>query len=170
MAFRGLFDRGSAEPATRSPATHQRAPGTSIGYDPLLISNLRRDHRRLLDIFADAQSLLTTGDYTGVQRKLGELRVTLQDHLLLANTKLYIYVSRQLAADPARTALVNVHRREMLENSREIMDFLRTYSAVRLDDQSAEMFQTELLVIGAALMHRMERDESTLYPLYQASY
>jgi hypothetical protein len=58
----------------------------------------------------------------------------------------------------------------MLSNSRQIMDFLRTYSAVRLDDTFADTFQIELLVIGSALVQRIEREQSTLFPLYQASY
>jgi hypothetical protein len=34
----------------------------------------------------------------------------------------------------------------------------------------AGLFQTEFLAIGAALVQRIEREENTLYPLYQASY
>jgi regulator of sigma D len=84
--------------------------------------------------------------------------------------KLYVYVSRQLADDAAKTAIINEFRRDMLNNSRQIMDFLRTYSAVRLDDSFADTFQIELLVIGAALVQRIEREQTSLFPLYQASY
>jgi len=171
MALRDLFDRtAAAAPAARPAAPQPQAPGTRIGYDPLLLDQLRRDHRKLLDLFAVTQALLSSRDYAGVQRKLGEFRVTLQDHLLTANTKLYIYVSRQLADDPVYSALVNTVRRDMLDNSRQIMEFLRTYSGMRLDDQTGQMFQTELMAIGEALMQRIEREESSLFPLYQANY
>lgn len=172
MALRDLFDRSGTAPAARpaSAPPQPQAPGTRIGYDPLLLDQLRRDHRKMLDLFAVIQSLLTSRDYAGVQRKLGEFRITLQDHLLAANTKLYIYVSRQLADDPAYSSLINTVRREMLDNSRQIMEFLRTYGAIRLDDDSGQMFQTELLSIGEALMQRIEREESSLFPLYQAKY
>jgi regulator of sigma D len=170
MALRDLFDRTAAAPAARPATPQPQAPGTRIGYDPLLLDQLRRDHRKLLDLFAVTQALLSSRDYAGVQRKLGEFRVMLQDHLLTANTKLYIYVSRQLADDPVYSALVNTVRRDMLDNSRQIMEFLRTYSAIRLDDNSGQMFQTELLSIGEALMQRIEREESSLFPLYQAKY
>lgn len=168
MALRDLFDRPS--PAARPASAQPQAPGTRIGYDPLLLDQLRRDHRKILDLFAVTQSLLTSRDYAGVQRKLGEFRVMLQDHLLTTNTKLYIYVSRQLAEDSVYSSLINTVRREMLDNSRRIMDFLRTYCALRLDDNSSQMFQTELLSIGEALMQRVEREESSLFPLYQAKY
>jgi len=171
MALRDLFDRtAAAAPVARPAAPQPQAPGTRIGYDPLLLDQLRRDHRKLLDLFAVTQALLSSRDYAGVQRKLGEFRVALQDHLLTANTKLYIYVSRQLADDPVYSALVNTVRRDMLDNSRQIMEFLRTYSGMRLDDQSGQMFQTELMSIGEALMQRIEREESSLFPLYQANY
>lgn len=171
MAFRDfLSSRQSRPPVRPASATGLPAPGTRIGYDPLLIQRLRADQQRMLEIFTQAQQLLSSRDYDGVKRKLGELRIALQDHLMIASVKLYVYVSRQLAHDPAKTALVNEHRRDMLDNARRIMDFLRTYSAVRLDDSFADVFQTEFLAIGAALVQRIEREETTLYPLYQSSY
>lgn len=155
-----------------TPATPSRitAPGTRIGFDPLLLPRLKADHQRLLDAYARAQALLSSRDYDGVKRTLAELRVALQDHLMTTSVKFYVYIARQLATDPGKTAIINEHRRDMLENSRMIMDFLRTYSAVRLDDSFADVFQTEFLAIGAALVQRMEREESALFPLYRATY
>src|SRR4030067_236564 len=76
--------------------------------------------------------------------------------------------ARPLAGDAAKSAIINEYRREMLVNSRLLMDFLRTYSAARLDDSFADTFQIELLVIGSALVQRIEREQSTPFPLYQA--
>ncbi|HJX16764.1 MAG TPA: hemerythrin domain-containing protein [Acidiferrobacterales bacterium] len=170
MALLGRLQPTPNNASAPLTARQPRAPGTHIGYDPLLIERLRHDHQRMLDLFTLTQVLLTTHDYDGVRRKLGELRITLQDHLMTANVKLYVYVSRQLADDAAKTAIINGFRRDMLNNSRQIMDFLRTYSAVRLDDSFADVFQVELLVIGAALVQRIEREQTSLFPLYQASY
>jgi len=170
MAHLGFVQPEPQSPAATPTTSQPLAPGTRIGYDPLLIKRLRTDHQRMLELFTQTQELLTTHDYDGVKRKLGVLRVTLQDHLLTASVKFYVYVSRQLAGDPAKTAIINEYRREMLINSRQIMDFLRTYSSARLDDSFAETFQIELLVIGSALVQRIEREQTTLFPLYQASY
>lgn len=170
MAFLGLLQPRPDESSAPLPTTQPRAPGTLIGYDPLLINRLRADHQRMLGLFTQTQELLTTHDYDGVKRKLGELRVVLQDHLMTASVKFYVYVSRHLADDPAKTAIINEYRREMLSNSRQLMDFLRTYSVARLDDSFADTFQIELLVIGSALVQRIEREQSTLFPLYQAAY
>jgi len=161
----------SKQPQTSVPlSARTRAPGTRIGYDPLLIRRLQSDHQRMLAAFTDIQYLLSARDYDGVKRKLGELRVFLQDHLMITNVKLYVYLARHLASDPAKNALVNEHRREMLANSQLIMDFLRTYSAARLDDSFAGIFQAEFLAIGSTLFQRIEREETGLYPLYKASY
>lgn len=156
--------------ATAAPALiTQRAPGTRIGYDPLLLQRLRADQQRMLELFTQTQALLNSRDYGGVYRKLGELRIVLQDHLMTANVKFYVYMSRLLANDPAKSAIINDCRREMLANSRQLMDFLRTYTAVRLDDNLAETFQIDLLVIGSVLVQRIEREQTTLFPLYSAT-
>ncbi|HCU52804.1 MAG TPA: hypothetical protein DIC36_00480 [Gammaproteobacteria bacterium] len=167
MALRGWFQDPTREPAASRSSARPQAPGARIGHDPLLIEQLRRDHRRFLDLFAHIQGLLNSADYDGVKRKLGELRITLQDHLLLASTRLYVYLSQRFATHPDRLAAISQHRSAMHSNSREIMDFLRTYSAIRLDDQSATMFQAEFLAIGTALMQRIECEETILFPLYR---
>jgi len=169
MALRGWFQEHTREPAASRPSARPQAPGTRIGHDPLLIERLRRDHRHFLDLFAQTQTLLNSADYDGVKRKLGELRISLQDHLLLSSTRLYVYLSQHFVARTEQLAVINQHRSAMHGNSREIMDFLRTYSAIRLDDQSAAMFQAEFLAIGTALMQRIEREESTLFPLYRTT-
>jgi hypothetical protein len=170
MALLGLR-QPSRTPTSAPLSTRQpQAPGTNIGYDPLLIKRLRADHQRMLELYTQTQMLLTTQDYNGVRRKLGELRIILQDHLMTANVKFYIYVSRQMAGDAEKSAMINEYRRDMLSSSREIMDFLRTYSSVRLDDSFANTFQIELLGIGAALVKRIDREQTKLFPLYKASY
>lgn len=170
MDLRNILKGRQSEPATPRPSIYPRAPGTSIGYDPLLIRRLRADQQRLLDIVAAIQGLVTSADFDGVRRKLGELRIILQEHLVVVTNKFFVYLTRQLAGDRAKAAVVNSHRRAMLSNSRQIMDFLGTYSAIRLDDRSAEMFQAELMELSAALVRRFESEDAELFPLYRASY
>lgn len=153
----------------QTPAAPDTAPGTRIGYDPLLLQRFKADHRRMLAIFTQVQELLTTRDYDGVRRKLGDFRILLQDHLMLASARLYVYVARLHTADAEASAQIRGHRQDMLRNSRVIMDFLRTYSAARLDDSFANEFQVELLAIGAALVQRIELEETRLYPLYRSA-
>lgn len=168
MALRGWFQEQPAGTAAR-PAARTPVAGARIGYDPLLLERLRRDHRRFLDLFAQAQHLLNSSDYDGVKRTLGELRIVLQDHLLLASTRFYVYLSQLFAAHAEQAAAIGRQRSAMHGNSRAIMDFLRTYSAIRLDGQSAAMFQAEFLAVGDALLQRIEREETVLFPLYRVA-
>jgi regulator of sigma D len=161
------FHSGNTAQTQRPSAPHQLAPGTRIGYDPLLISRFKADHRRMLAIFTQVQELLIAQDFERVRHKLGEFRILLQDHLMHASTKLYIYVAHVHAASAETSARISAHRQEMLANSRLIIDFLRTYSVARLDDAYAGEFQNELLAIGAALVQRIELEETNLYPLYR---
>ena len=170
MAFRESLQSDPYKVSTPPAVRQSHEPGTYIGYDPLLVGRLRSEHQRILVLFAQTQALLTTRDYDGVKRKLGELRITMQDHLMTANVRFYVYVSRYLAGDAAKSAIINEYRREMLVSSRQVMDFLRTYSAARFDDNLANTFQIELLVISSALVNRIEREQASLLPLYQASY
>jgi len=167
MALRGRFQDTQQESAESRPSTYPSDHSARIGYDPLLITRLRQDHRNFIELFSQAQLLLNSADYEGVKRKLGELRIALQDHLLLASTKFYIYLSRLLAYHSESMTILNRQRSAMHHNSREIMDFLRTYSAIRLDSASAPMFQEEFLKIGATLMNRIENEENHLFPLYR---
>lgn len=169
MILRNLFERVSTG-ASAQAAARPKAPDTEVGYDPLLIPQLQKDHRRLLVLFATIQSLLTNRDYAGVQRKAGELRVLLDEHLRFASTRLYDYLARHLAAHAEHNALVATVRRETLDSGGEIIDCLHTYSAMRLDDDSAGMLQDEMLWIGTVLMQGMERMEASLFPLYKPAY
>lgn len=169
MAMRDLLHIKSSAPIPTPSLPERRAPGTRIGYDPLLLQRLRADQQRMLELFTQTQALLNSRDYSGVYRKLSELRIVLQDHLMIANVKFYVYLSRLFANDQAKSATINDCRREMLANSRQLMDFLRTYTAVRLDDTLAETFQIDLLVIGSVLVQRIEREQNTLFPLYTAT-
>jgi regulator of sigma D len=170
MAYLGLQQSRPNKTPQQHNTRQPCAPGTNIVFDPLLIRRLQSDHQRMLGIFTQTQMLLTTHVYEGVKRKLGELRITLQDHLMTANVKLYVYISRFLSNDEEKAAMLNDYRRNMQSNSSQIMDFLRTYSSVKLDDAVAKTFQVELLVIGSALVQRIELEQSTLFPLYRNSY
>lgn len=170
MTVREFLQTDPGKVYSPSAARPPHPPGIYVGYDPMLVGRMRSEQQHILVLFAQTQALLTTLDYQGVKRKLGELRVTLQDHLMTANVRFYVYLLRYLSGDAAKSAIINEYRREMLVSSRKIMDFLRTYSAAQFDDELANTFQVELLVISAALVERVEREQVSLHPLYQASY
>lgn len=169
MAFLGLFQRPQpTTPAAYEPRTH--APGTRIGYDPMLPQTILKEHQRLMDLLADIQTLHNTTDYAGVHRLLAEFRILMQEHLLNENVKVYVYLSRQLASKEGTAAVLAEIRRKVFAINREIMDFVRRFTEMRVNELNADVFQAELLQIGALLVQHIEREESTLLPLYLPQY
>lgn len=165
-----IFRSKDKVPEKASGHTSQPAPGTSIYYDPGLISHLKSDHRKMLETFKKVQNALALEDFRGVQQNLGEFRAMLQEHLLTENVRLYVYLSKQLANDEVNFEIINGFRREMQEIGRVVMDFVRRYTGTQIDGSAAPKLKTELEQIGQALVARMQREEGSLYPLYMESY
>lgn len=150
--------------------TGQPAPGTSIYYDPGLIARYRNDHRGLLEMYDRVHADLAAGNFASVKRGLADFRSKLQEHLLSENVKLYVYLSRQLAANEESSRLINDFRMEMNGIGRAVMDFVRKYTEGDLGPSQVTAFKKELDEIGAILKQRIGREETALYPLYMESY
>lgn len=159
------FGKKKAEAKTGQPA-----PGTSIYYDPNLIAKYLGDHRQLFEIYEQISSALASHNFSAVKRGLNDFRSGLQEHLLSENVKLYVYLSRQLAANEESSRLINEFRTEMNGIGRVVMDFVRKYTEGELGEHQVAAFKREFDEIGAVLKRRTKREESTLYPLYMESY
>jgi regulator of sigma D len=166
--FGGKNDKGAARP--EPVPTGKAAPGTAISYDASLVPKLTQDHRQLVDIYKQVQAALARNDLKGVRDRLQQFRGALQEHLLAENVKLYVYLARNVANDEDSSQLVNDMRREMMGIGRVVMDFLRKYTETPINPAEARQFKTELDGIGSALVQRIQREESALYPLYLPSY
>lgn len=172
MALFGLFG-GSKNNDTAGKAetsSGAAAPGTAITYDAALIPALTNEHRQLVEVYKQVHAALARSDMGGVRQRLLQFRGSLQEHLLKENVKLYVYLARHLASDEDSSQLVNDMRREMMGIGRVVMDFLRKYTETPIDPSQAAQFKTELDGIGAALVQRIEREESALYTLYLQNY
>jgi len=161
-------ERQAGNGPARAPA--QAAPGTAISYDAGLVPRLTQEHRKLLGIYQQLQLAVTKTDVAAIQQRLREFRGMLQEHLLQENVKLYVYLARHLAGDQASSELVSDMRREMMGIGRVVMDFLRKYTDSPMSPGQVLEFKKELDAIGAALVQRIEREESALYSLYLESY
>lgn len=142
------------------------APGTQIRHDPELIANLKDDHALLLEIFGAITAAANTGDYAQVEQRLGHFRTVLMDHLLKENVRLYVYLEHTLVNDASSHQLIREFRHEMDAIGRVVVDFLVKYKAIATQPGLAVGFTGELASIGEALVARIHREESTLYPMY----
>lgn len=156
-----------AEPAT-APAVEVSAPGTSIHFDPNLITGLKDDHQLLLEVFTATAGAAQIGDLAEVQKRLGYFRTLLTDHLLKENVRLYIYLEHLLQKDAISHQLVHEFRHEMDVIGRVVVSFLGKYKEIASQPELATAFATDLAAIGEALVARIKREEETLYPMYCA--
>jgi hypothetical protein len=169
--LRKLFGHSASQPAvaiaTAKPAK-DTAPGTRIRYHPELVRQLTAEHQALLQTFGSIRAATIQGHLEDATERLEQFRVQLQSHLLTENVRLYIYLEHELAQDPSSYALIHEFRREMDGIGKALASFVRKYQKLAGQPELSAPFLEELIRMGNVLMARIEREESTLYPLYAA--
>lgn len=166
-ALEDAVQPSSGGAAAAAPQSHV-APGTSIHYHPELIAKLTGDHQALLKLFGETRTAAESGNVAQAAARLEELRVALQAHLLTENIRLYVYLEHALAADAQSHTLVHEFRHEMDEIGKAVVGFLGKYRDLAARPDLAADFSAELDGVGKVLVERIQREESTLYPLYAA--
>lgn len=146
------------------------APGTEIRYSPDLIGELTGEHRQLLELYGDIRAVFEQEKFEAVSELLDHFRGILQGHLLTENIRLYIYLERNFSRDEINAELIREFRREMDGIGKTVMNFLRKYEAIGVDRDLAAAFGRDFDELGKVLTRRIEREESTLYPLYMPIY
>ena len=149
-----------------SPSRDKMAPGTRICHDPHLVDKLKDDHANLLELWGAIDKALKKGDVKGMGILLSRFKTALNNHLLVENVKLYVYLTQYLANDPDNAEIIKDFRTEMNSIGRTVTTFLRTYTVSPIKPEQLMEFKTQFDAIGAALVDRIEREESTLYQLY----
>lgn len=157
-------------PVPSAPAASQHdhaAPGTRIHHHPELIQKFTQDHQTLLQLYTATKSAADAGDVVTAAERLDDFRSALQDHLLTENVRLYVYLEHALDKDPISHGLVHEFRREMDAIGKVVVGFLGKYHDLAQHPDMASSFSAELEGVGKVLVKRIQREEETLYPLYQ---
>ncbi len=143
------------------------AKGTAIRYDEYLVDKLKDDHQELLRQYTEIGNSVDKRDYKKCNEILGRFKARLTDHLLNENVKLYVFLDCHMENDEMNAALVRSFRQEMDKIGKVVMDFLRRYQKLTVSDANAKEFKQELSNIGNVLVDRINREESTLYSMYE---
>lgn len=151
-----------------APTFEQRRAGGPIGYDPDLVPSLKRDHADLVKLYGAIGDLAQQGDFQQIPQMLNAFKVHLEGHLIAENVRFYNYVENAMQGDADSTALVRSFRREMKAIARGVVDFVKKYQIGNFDQETREAFMSDYQVVGGLLAQRIEREESSLYPLYSA--
>ncbi|MCW8906112.1 MAG: hemerythrin domain-containing protein [Sedimenticola sp.] len=161
-----FFKRKS--PAPVSGTEPDSPPLEGIRYDPDLIGTLKEDHQVLLEHYQRIADKAAENRYREVRAELGQFKTLFHSHILVENVKLYVYLNHNVEIDETRSELVREMRREMRHIGKAVNQFIATYDVWPWSDELALSFPKALEQIGAALSERIETEEASLYPLYQA--
>ncbi|MDR2874556.1 MAG: hemerythrin domain-containing protein [Methylobacillus sp.] len=148
------------------PAKPRYAPGTRIAYDDHLIAQLQADHRKLLALFTATRNAFAAGDTAHTTENLEHFKSEIQAHLLTEEIRLYVYLENTLAGDEFNHTLMRNMHREMASIGHDVLGFLDKYSTLGKNPALNTSFAADLDHLGEVLVERIQREESTLYPLY----
>jgi hypothetical protein len=161
--------REESSGAARTVAAGSEArlrPGRSLSYDPHLVKSLKDDHQALVQIFQRIDSACHASRFAECKEALRQFRSRFTDHLIVENTRFYLYVKQAMEAiDPASAEIARGFQQEMNQIAKVVTAFVDKYSGSEEVLKSAA-FAQELKGIGGALAERIEREEKALYPLY----
>jgi hypothetical protein len=153
-----------AQPAATAEA--RLRPGRALTYDPDLVNSLKGDHQELVRIFQRIDAACRALDFPECREALKRFRSRFTDHLIVENTRFYLYVKHAMeASDPASAELARGFQQEMHQIAKVVTSFVDKYS-VNEEVLKSASFAQELQGIGGALAERIAREEKALYPLY----
>ena len=160
--FFGLF--GNNEKSETQ--TKISLPGTEIYYHPHLVDDLLSDHIELLKMFGKIDAAHKKGDAKLTIQTLNDFTESLRSHLIIENTKLYIYLRHSLQEMPNEAKLAQSFQHEMRGIGKALNEFVTAFASDSWSKKESKAFGEQLSAIGEILVQRIETEEESLYPLY----
>ena len=167
-ALRKLFGRTPDEPAASRPLspTAPRAP-RAPRFDEQLVPQLIHDHRELVHLYEQIGLLPERDRWDLLPAQLLAFKSQLEAHLLAENVRFYNYVEYTLRDDEENFNLIRDFRREMNAIARGVIEFVKKYQQPLVTLAERGAFIADYRHVGSLLVQRIEREEGSLYPLYQ---
>ena len=162
------FNVGTSKPA--APAAVQvgeSAPGTEIRYDPGLVPRFVEAHHRLTALIGELAALTRNEQYDQAAKALHQFKVSLYEHLLEENVRLYTYLTYCLREDADGRELMDDMRHEMGQIGRTATRFIKAYTETGISAGNAQALLEQLGGVAAVFQDRVQREEQSLYTLYQ---
>lgn len=142
-------------------------PGQGLAFDPKLVPSLMDDHRYLVEAFQRISAEAAMRNSIACRAAIKDFASLLTDHLIVENTRFYLYVRIAIeATDPDSARLARSFQQEMHQIALTVTNFVGKYTGSDSGVLEPE-FLAELQTVGAALVARIGREETTLYPLYR---
>ncbi len=168
----GLFDKlfgnkRAAEAEQPSIAKASISAPRAISYDPNLVSSLKRDHGDLVALYQHLAQLQQQGRYEEIRGELVNFKTRFEAHILTENVRFYTYLEQSLMSDGHNAELMRDFRREMNTIARGVVNFVKKYQTAEFNAAERSQFAQDFQDVGGLLSQRIEREESSLYPLYR---
>ncbi|HVH36187.1 hemerythrin domain-containing protein [Tahibacter sp. UC22_41] len=164
-ALRKLFGRSPDEPAASPPLS--TAPPRAPRFDEQLVPQLIHDHRELVHLYEQIGLLPERDRWDLLPAQLLAFKSQLEAHLLAENVRFYNYVEYTLRDDEENFNLIRDFRREMNAIARGVIEFVKKYQQPLVTLAERGAFIADYRHVGSLLVQRIEREEGSLYPLYQ---
>lgn len=164
----GLGEPAETEDLVSAAGLAEARGESEIRYSPQLISRLHGDHASLIELYQAVVARLAARRFEELPAALGQFKSKFDVHVLNENLRFYCYLEQKLHDRPSDLALIKEFRREMNGIARGVVNFIRKYQAAGVSAENQQTFATELQHVGALLVQRIQREESDLYPLYEA--
>lgn len=138
-------------------------------FDPLFIPRLKAEHRALLASYGKIKDLAGRGDWLAAEAELSQFRAMLTEHLVVESVRLYVYLTQSCAADAQKLATMRRFSAEMQGIGKAVIRFLEDHTKVVDHPAIQQSFVAGWSEIGRILGDRIRREESDLYPMYEAA-
>ncbi|SDD82809.1 hemerythrin domain-containing protein [Aquimonas voraii] len=167
-----LMGQDNTAVAAPPPARGAAAPAGSLAarvpaYDSRLVETLKHDHHDLVELFQQIGQVAERGRFHELPALLVAFKTGLESHVIAENVRFYNYVENSLIGDEENLALIRSFRREMNAIARGVVDFVKKYQRAAFNEATRDAFLRDYAVVGGLLSQRIQREEASLYPLYQ---
>lgn len=166
--FGNLFGRKEVISNDKPVATFASiSTARTITHDATLVASLKRDHADLVALYQRIGQSQQAGKFNEIRAELINFKTRFEAHILTENVRFYTYLEQSLTANGDNVDLMRDFRREMNAIARGAVDFVKRYQSAAFDQVQREQFAQDYQAVGALLTQRIEREEASLYPLYQ---
>ncbi len=139
----------------------------AVSPDVILVQHLTSHHRALLEIYEEIHNAVATRKYGAVARHATEFHDRLHKHLHKENMEFYTKLKSHLQQiDAEQRQEVHDLQRQMYSIGVGAIEFIRQARFLKLTNENAGRFRTELEGVGSVLVARIRKEEEELYPLY----
>lgn len=138
--------------------------GAKIAYYPNLVEEFKEEHAQLFSLYTEIVKNYEENQVDRVSSNLKEFKQVLVDHLMRENILLYIFLKYLYVENIEHKNYAYKMQKEMTTIGNSVFDFIKRATSDSFEYNSE--FKSELDAIGAALIERVELEESSLYSLY----